>query len=249
MFNITVNLRKKVKRIGIIFFFILLIVPYTYSQVNSEIGYTISYFPLKTTNTIIDLYNKGANLGEEETVLKSIKPMHFLNGFNVGLSYRFGGLKVGGFWNNMSANRIGTRGNVKNNIGNEKSIYLNVNTISFGTELLVNYIGIGASLDYNMSSIKTKLNNNSSKVLLSNDTKYAFYSNKVYLILYLRATDRFAIELKPYISFPWQRQDVSELDNYFDLSKPNEPRNEYKSEKMIQFGLTFSILNGFQPEF
>ncbi len=241
----TVNLIKKIRRSGMILFFILFFALEMSSQLNSEVGYTFSYLPLKTTNSIINLYNNGNNLAENETVLSPMGTLKLLHGFNIGLAYRVGTLKFGAFWNSLSANRSGTVGNVKEGIGREKNFYFNTNTFSFGMEAIVGHIGIGGTIDYNSSALKTKLKNISSKVLISQGTKYTYYSNKVYLILYFRATDSFGVELKPYVSFPWERIDVSDLANLLDVGGDSS----FDREKVMQFGLTFSIINGFQPDF
>jgi len=239
-----VNLGKKMGRIAMILQFVLFLNSVMDAQINSEVGYTVSYIPLKVTNSIISQYNKGQNLAENESVLKQMDKLHLINGFNLGLSYRINALKFIGSWNSLIAGRSGTVGNVKEGTGREKNFYFATNTFSFGTEVLINHFGIGASLDYNVSTLKTKLKNTSSKVLISPDTKYKFYSNRVYLIFYFRATDNFGVELKPYVSFPWGKIDVSELSNLL----VDDSSTTLNTEKLIHFGLTFSVLNGFQPE-
>ena len=233
------------RRNGMILLLNLFLLTGLSAQINSEVGYTVSYMSLNQTNSIIDLYNKGKGLGENESVLKPMAQMHILQGFNLGLTYRINVLKFGAFWNSLSASRVGTTGNVKKDIGKEKNFYFNNNTFSFGTEFVINHIGFGLSIDYNTATLKTKLKNTSTKVLLSQNTKYKYYSDKLYLIFYLKATDSFGVELKPYVSFPWKRIDVSELANLLDVGDSSA----FSSEKMIQFGLTFCILNGFQPDF
>jgi len=240
-----VNLIKKMGRNGMILFFNLFLLTGLYAQINSEVGYSVSYMSLNQTNNIIKLYNDGDNLKANESVLKPIKQIHILHGFNIGVTYRINTLKIGAFWNNLAASRVGTRGIVKEDIGVEKNFYFNNNTFSLGAEFVVNHIGFGATIDYNKSTIKTKLKNTSAKVLLSPETQYTNYSNKVYLIFYARATEKFGVELKPFVSFPWKKNDVSELANLLDVGSGLT----FKGEKFMHFGLTFCILNGFQPDF
>ena len=230
------NLRKKLLRRGMILLIIIISYSSIEAQFNSEIGYTLGYMPATQTNDVINRYNKD-NTNKE--MLIEMKPLHYFGGFNAGLNYRFGMLKIGAFWESLSAKRESLEG-PKNE--KERTLYFVFNTISTGLELQFQNIGIGSTFDYNLNSIKFVTEVTKTKVNLQRDN---YFSNKIYLIFYLKATDRFGIAFKPYVRLPWKSFSLDPLASHLELT--DNP--SVNLEKFIQFGLAISILNGKQPLF
>ncbi len=205
-----------------------------YAQFNTEIGYSVSYLEAEKVNSIFKNYNLGHNM------LSDMKPLNYVSGFNAGATYRFNILKFGLFWENQSAKRIGIEGTLNNKSATEEKLYFNFNAISFGTELQFKYLGIGTTFDYNFGSIKTVKNGTNSKIkLVKND----YWSNKFYVIIYIKLTDRFGIALKPYYRLPWDSINLLPLDSYL-----NDGVDQI-TQKNVQFGVSFNIINGRQPNF
>lgn len=235
MFVKTVNLIKILVKKGMILFFILFYSSSIWAQFNSEIGYTVSLMPAKFTNEIISTYNGNT------VMLTEMKELKYVSGFNAGLTYRMGVLKFGAFWESISSKRTGVEGTLNTSAKN-RDLYFNFNALSAGLELQYHHIGIGATTDYNIHSIKTSVIGSSSKIDI---IKENYYSNKVYIILHFRATDKFGVALKPYVRFPWTDVSVNPLAKYLNVTE-NE---DYNTENFIQFGISMSILNGTQPDY
>ena len=231
----TVNLIKILVKKGMILFFILFYLNGIKAQFNSEIGYTVSYMPAEFTNEIIDAYNANT------VMLTEMKELKYVSGFNAGLTYRTGIFKFGAFWESISSKRTGVEGTLNTSAKN-RDLYFNFNALSGGLELQYHHIGIGATTDYNMHSIKTSVTGSSSKISI---LKKNYYSNKVYIILHFKATDKFGVALKPYVRFPWTDVSLYPLADYLNVNKIED----YNTENFIQFGISMSILNGTQPDY
>ncbi len=229
-----VKLEKKWFSRSIVLILIVFSFNNIYAQFNTEIGYSVSYLEAEKVNSIFENYNSS------HSMLSDMKPLHYISGFNAGATYRFNGLKFGAFWESQSTKKIAIEGTLNNKNATEEKLYFNFNAVSLGTELQFRYLGIGATFDYNFGSIKTVKNGTSSKVKL---VKNEYWSNKVYLIFYFRLTDRFGIALKPYYRLPWESVNLSPLDSYL-----NDGIDKI-TQKNIQFGVSFNIINGRQPDF
>ena len=203
------------------------------AQLNGEVGYSLSYMKADNINAIIDTYNKTG-----DNKLKAMNTLHLLDGFNIGASYRSGMWKMGVYWENLSANRTGIEGNIDNNDAFERKVYFYLNSLSSVMELQYEHLGLGATVDYNYYSLKTSINGTTSKIPLYEEN---FYSSKIYLIFYLRGSDKLGIAFKPYVRLPWSDSNISALGDFLKTGTGLE-----STEKFIQFGLTFTILNGPQ---
>ncbi len=230
-----VNLEKKSNRIVLPVLFILFFITLTNAQINTEVGYTGAYIPAKLTNKIFDRYNNN-------NLLMKIKPLNYTGGFNAGISYRFGPLKTGIFWDGLSASRSGIEGSLDNNQALEKNLFFYFNSFSGSIEISAKHLGIGAKIDYNDFKVKTKISGATSKIPIIKDN---YYSSKFYLVFYLRGTDRFGLALKPYIRVPWEKVSVMNLADFLSIQQ----NDAFNHENLIQFGLTIDIINGIQPDF
>jgi len=234
MLNGAVNLIKNRYRIVILLTFITFYSSGVFAQFNSEIGYTIAYIPANVTNQIIREYNGS---GE---ILETMKDLNFISGFNAGLSYRTGVFKVGLSWESLNARKNGVKGKLKEGDRSQRELYFSFNTYSFGTEIIAGRIGFGISMDYNKYTTKTKTAGVSSKIDVLRDN---YYSNKFYLIYYIKGTNSLGLSIKPFIQIPWSEISMDRVSDYLDIDK----NVNFKTENFIKYGLTFSILNGKQP--
>lgn len=205
------------------------------AQFNSQIGYTVSYMKAENQNSIIDKFN-----GRDSLLLK-MKNLHYINGFNAGISYRFNALRIVSSWESQTAKKTGVLGSITGTTSSEKKLYFYFNSISLGLELLQGSFGLGSTVDYNMFRIKTTKSGVSSKL---NIVKDEYFSNRFYLIFYTKLTRNLGVQLKPFISFPWQNIDIGQVADYMEISNPSD----YNKSDNTFYGLTFNILNGKQKK-
>ena len=236
MFYKNVNLKKIVFRKELMAIIILFFTIQISAQLNSEVGYTGAYLKADLTNTIIKRYNSGQN------ILSEMKELNYIGGFHIGLSYRIGILKIGGSWEGLSAKRVGIEGDLNANYAIEKKLYFYFNSLSGSMELQYENFGIGATVDENTYKMKTIINGTTSKIPVMNEDGN---SSKIYLIFYLRGSNKIGITFKPYIRIPWQDVSIEKMADYMKIQQ----NSAYKTEKFMQFGITIMLLNGLQPEF
>ncbi len=230
-----VNLKKIVFRKELMTIIILFFTITLFSQLNSEVGYSGAYLKADLTNTIINKYNS------DNKMLSDMKSLNYIGGFHFGLMYRAGFLKIGGAWESLSAKRVGVEGDLNQNFAIEKKLYFYVNSLSGNIELLYRNFGIGGTVDKNIYKIKTIVNGTTRKIPVVEE---GFNSSKVYLIFYLRGNDKIGIAFKPYVKVPWSTISTDKMADYLNVQQ----NPAFKSEKLMQFGLTFVLLNGKQKE-
>ena len=220
----------------IIFAAILFLSAELTAQLNGEAGYTVAYVKADKTNALIDYYNaNGTNK------LTDMKSLHILDGFNIGATYRMGLWKTGIFWESLSSTLSSVEGDIDQNTGLERKLYFYMNSLSGVIEFQYNSIGFGTSVDYNYFSIKTSISGTESKIPLHKEN---FYSSKIYMIFYMRGSDNLGIAFKPYVRMPWSESSVDAVRDFLQIDKSFNT-----TEKFIQFGITFTLLNGPQPDF
>lgn len=235
------NIKNKITRqIRIVKLFLLIFMfnNLANAQFNTEIGYTAAYLKASEVNSIFRIYNNNQN-----SMIDTMKNMNFINGFNAGIIYRAGIMRFAASWESLTATRHSVEGSI---IGqdpvSEKKLYFYFNTISGSLSLIKDHIGIGSGIDYNFFRLKTTKSGISSKVDLIKPEK-EFLSSKTFLIFNFKVNSKLAIELKPYIRIPLKKIDLEPLEDYLNTEK-NE---NFRYANFIQYGLSFNILNGKQP--
>ncbi len=236
MFYKNVNLKKIVFRKELITIIILFFTIHLSAQLNSEVGYSGAYLKADLTNTIINRYNSSNNM------LTEMKDVNYVGGFHFGLMYRIGILKIGGSWEGLSAKRVGIEGELNANFAIEKKLYFYFNSLSGNIEFLYRNFGIGGTADKNIYKLKTIINGTTSKIPVIEE---GFNSSKLYLIFYLRGSDKIGIAFKPYVRVPWRALSIEKMADYLNVQQ----NSAFKSEKFMQFGVTFVLLNGSQKDF
>jgi hypothetical protein len=235
------NIKNKITRQTRIVKLFLLILTFNNlvnAQFNTEIGYTASFLKAKEVNSIFRIYNNNQN-----SMIDTMKNLNFINGFNAGIIYRAGIMRFAASWESLTATRHSVEGSI---IGqdpiSEKKLYFYFNTISGSLSLIKNHFGIGTGIDYNFFRLKTTKSGINSKVDLIKPEKQ-FLSNKTFMIINFKVNSKLAIELKPYIRVPLKKIDLDPLEEYLNTEK-NE---NFRYANFIQYGLSFNILNGKQP--
>ena len=228
--NSSVMLSKKL----MVFFLALASITSISAQFNTEIGYSLSYITDPSNKLIIDKYNQN------QEMIRNMKNIRFINGFNAGLTYRTGLVRFGGFWESQTAKRTGIEGSLLGE-AREKALFYYFNSIGGGIALIGNYMGIGATVDYSLFRLKTSKSGVKERINVINVNHF---SNKAYLIFYLRLNSKLAIEFKPYVRIPWKNVDLYPMADYLGVSR--DPA--FRSANFFYYGISFSILNGRQHD-
>ena len=223
-------------RFLLLVFILLIKISPSSAQFNTEIGYTLSYMPAKSINSVIDAYN------DRQDMIKEMKSFAYIGGFNAGVTFRTGGLKYGLFWESQTTRKTGTEGLINSSeAAKEEKLYFYFNSVSGGLALTGDNLGLGTTVDYNFFRLKTTKSGVSSKVdVIRKD----YLSSKIYGIVYLRINQKLGIEFKPYCRLPWTDVELTPLTEYLDVDQKDETRYSH----FIQYGLSFNILNGKQRE-
>jgi hypothetical protein len=217
----------------LLFWIIMISVAGVSAQLNTEIGYSVSYMSGISTNKIIDRYNQN------QEMIRDMKNLNFIDGFNAGLTYRKGIVKYGVFWESQTAKRTAIEGTLTG-VASEKTLLYYFNSIGGGLAMMGNNIGLGATLDYSLFRLKTNKSGIKERIDIIKDN---YFSNKLYLIFNFRLNNRLAVEFKPFVRIPWTNTDLYPMADYLGVVR----NTDFSTSNFVYYGISFSILNGRQP--
>ncbi|MGE5356870.1 MAG: hypothetical protein ACM3PT_11595 [Deltaproteobacteria bacterium] len=223
-------------KITVLIFFFISVVNSIEAQFNTEIGYTMSYMSAKSFNSLIDAYNL------KQPMIKEMKNLNYIGGFNAGITFKTGAVKYGLFWESQTSKKTGTEGTlISSEPAKEKKLYFYFNSVSGGLAAAGKHFGLGTTVDYNFFRVKTNKTGVSNKIdVIKND----YFSSKIYTIIYFKVNQKVGIEFKPYFRIPWKGIDLDPLSLYLDAGDAQKS----KFSDLMQFGLSFNILNGKQGD-
>ncbi|MEZ4906658.1 MAG: hypothetical protein R2771_03215 [Saprospiraceae bacterium] len=203
------------------------------AQFNTEIGYTLSYVKSDNINKIIDDYNGSTEM------LTNMENLKYINGFNAGVSYRMGMIKLGAFWKSQTAYKYGIEGTLLSEDNVEKKLYFYYNSIGLGGDFIYDYFGVGTDINYNIFKIKTKKSNLDNKIDVISDN---YFSSEFHLIFNFKISKSIGFQIKPYVGIPWNKVDITPVVDYLEYDdNPSKIESDF-----VFYGVSFVLMNGKQ---
>ncbi len=206
------------------------------AQINAFVGYAYSQNnDGRVFNNIIDRYN-----ARNPTLLKPMSSLTFLHGVDLGIRYRIPSVSFEFNWINKF-NQINDRVLASDNTEYKNNIYYKSQTFCLGTEFFYNWIGIGASIDWNHLIIKKE---KSSDRIKEEWVSQSGLSNHIYLNFEFNMNDAMAMSIRPYVQLPLYKNDFYEVEAKLnpDIAHTSDPET-YKS-KVINWGFKILFVNG-----
>lgn len=217
---------------GLLLLLFLFLISGLQGQLNIKIGYGGAYTKAQQTNNIISSYNQkmDGQLNQE------VRAMHWLHGIDMGARYRRGNVAAEISWESLGNVIKATELNGNNAI--EKQVYFRLNHLSFGSELIFDFLGMGSTLDLSTYKIETELNGSSEN---KTQAKERPLTSKFYLAFYVKGSEYLTFAIKPYYRVQWNKSlEMSGLSNYLGGT------SEGKYEKFNHFGINICFYNGLQ---
>lgn len=206
------------------------------AQINAFVGYAYSQNnDGRVFNNIIDRYN-----ARNPTLLKSMSSLNFLHGVDLGIRYRIPSVSFEFDWINKF-NQINDRVLASDNTEYKNNIYYKSQTFCLGTEFFYNWIGIGASIDWNHLIVKKE---KSSDGIKEEWISQNGLSNHIFLNFEFNMNDAMAISIRPYVQLPLYKNDFYEVEAKLnpDIVHTFDPET-YKT-KVINWGFKLLFVNG-----
>ncbi|MBK8954930.1 MAG: hypothetical protein IPM34_05155 [Saprospiraceae bacterium] len=204
------------------------------SQINIQVGYGISMVNPKENERLINDY-----LIENQWIANKGSGLKILHGLDLGLKHSWSPMALGLIWKNR-AGKLEFEGlsPVSGNLFKQQ-LYYSLNSFSMFLETNGRYLGLGASLDWNVFNIKQRYTGLDSKIGVSSQSGLG---NRFYLNLNFPATHAAQITLQISYHLPMEQFDVNPLAN----SILDSNSTSYSREFWKHFGIGLLISNGPQ---
>jgi len=215
--------------IGFFFYFPL------YSQINIKTGYSISYLNPEVNNTILADFNET----NEDWLDNTFNDRHWFNGLHLGIRYKVDdivGIELG--WVTQFGKTLAEGVEPVSEEGYYRKLNYSLNQFSFGLEpMATEFLGFGASIDYNLFAINSRDEPRSSKVKIVRDGNW---SSHFFITYYTRSNNGIALGIRPFVRVPWTEVDYTGLPEDLEVSAPDGGNKD----KNLHFGLSILFFNG-----
>ena len=210
------------------------------AQVNFKIGYELDYFNSSAQSCIVDQYNEEFSFLENGEFMPSLR---FMNGVNLGVSYRtrFSRIELG--WHLISRERdaFGTIEATDSTATQAYDLGIRYRRSGFqlGYEFIIQKFGIGATLNRDVFSMATK--GSPIKVFSRQPT----YTTQFHISYQLYQSDRISLVLRPYYTLFYEELNFEPLISEMNIS----PIKSTVGDVPYSFGLTVIFYNGTQESY
>ncbi len=205
------------------------------AQFNIKTGYSFSYNAPEVSSKIFSDFN-DANAAWLDNKFKDFRWMH---GLHLGARYRFAdaiGIEFG--WVSRFDKTDAEGVDMTSNEDFYKKYFFSQNQIHFALEtLFTEHIGIGASFNYDILSIKAR---NESKGSKSKILKENNYSSDFFFTYYTASNNGVRFGIRPYVRIPWTEIDYRSLANDLNEATVTTPLKD----KTMHFGISLLFFNG-----
>ena len=202
-----------------------------HAQLNLKIGYGFSYQNLEETNKIIQKYN------EQNTWLTDkFKNIHYFQSLDVGLRYRweFVGLELN--WQ-KGFNRKKAKGfNPLTSANYTQTLSFTIDRYAVGYENYYRNFGIGASLDFNIYTIKAKINKEEKQKINSDQN----FSSQFHISYTFANNSAIKFMIKPYVQISWSQIDLTSFAQKLNQESELSPL----MENPMSYGLMLIFYQG-----
>ena len=209
----------------------------TSGQFNLKIAYELNHVS-SSQNTLL---TNAFNFQNEETlsVGNTLPRLRYMNGLNLGISYRTPFSRVEIAWHTLVRRREAFGETVDPVTSFDVSMRYNIRGFQLMYELIYKQVAIGATVGRDNFIMTTDI------VSSSNDkevTRQELYNTSIHLSLMLMESNRMSMVLRPYVTFYYQ--DVNHADIYDFL---NVDRSGITTtDRPMNVGISLIFYNGRQ---
>ena len=206
------------------------------AQINAFVGYVYSRNEDgKIFNNIIERYNT-----RNPALLQPMSYLKALHGVDIGIRYRIPSVSFEFNWINKF-NQINDRVIASDNTEYRNYIYFKSQTFCLGTEFYYNWVGIGASIDWNHLIIKKE---KSIDRIKEEWLSQSGLTNHIFLNFEFNMNDAMAMSIRPYVQLPLYKNDFYDVEKKLnpDFATTADP-TKYQ-QKVINWGFKLLFVNG-----
>ncbi len=219
------------RRIFLSFAVLLLVFTNLSAQLKISSGYDLSFTNANKANEILSNFNSS-----NTDAISPFNSFGLSNGLLFGIRYEVEFIGVEANWIYRFDDEEVVLSEVDNTVNSIKLLG-RFQTFSFGIDNQFNWFSYGGSVDFNITNIKAKLNEQDSKNLFLKENNY---SATFYFGFNTSRSNQIALSIRPFVKIPLTNIDYNDLD--INLNE-NSTVNNSKGRPLM-FGLRIIFMNG-----
>ncbi len=213
------------KRLGVCALLVMTLITLVTAQFNLKVAYTGLRADFENTNTSFNLFDTNNALD------KPYGTMHYLQGLDIGIRYKWNRIGLEAGWTNMQSYKIDALGtNIDQNWRISSSEFYT------GIENYFGNFGFGASVGFNKMRYKVNIPGSRDRKSIVSES---ILSSKIYIFTTVSSGST-AISIKPYYVPKWGQFDITSFNESLGVSQSKS--NEY----LTGFGFSIVLYNGPQ---
>lgn len=212
-------------------FFTLLLHFNSQAQLRINSGYDLSFTQANTANKILD-NNNIAN----PNAINPFGSFGLSNGLLFGIRYELEFLGIEATWVYRFDDEESVRSEI-DGVTNSVKLLGRFQTFSFGIDNQFDWFSYGGSVDFNITNVKAKINEQDNKTLFLKENNY---SATFYLGFNTSRSNQIRLSLRPFVKIPITNIDYNALDiNLNERTTVNDSQG-----RPLIFGLRVIFTNG-----
>lgn len=182
---------------------LLFVAPSLPAQLNLGIGYSLGYINPKADRAIFEQFNEDRPWLEDE-----LEPINALQGFHVGLRYKFDFIALEFTWRNRFRTKRGNGIDPATSLEFRRDVTHRYTGYSIGVENFIKDFSYGASIEVENFAMRTEVTG-----VEEDFTIISHYGlgSQFFVSYRVDAGNALSFSIRPYIHIPWQSYDIAKV--------------------------------------
>ena len=207
------------------------------AQLNMKAGFTTMYTQASEFNGVLAAFN----MQKQDELQNPIPDLHFTNGIQVGLRYKFDVIMIDFTWENTLRKRLGFGESADGSLL-EKEYFFNFNAMSLSLETrLTPNFHFSAGIGRRTFRVRRDIGNSDRKINVFRSPAEQYYL-QIKPIFVISPYARTPLAISPFFIYPLS--DIGLLDFQNDLFDPTPDPITEVSERFVSFGLSLVYYYG-----
>ena len=207
------------------------------SQANLKIGYESVYLSSEQNRIAVDGFNEAFSETLEQG--KELRPLGFMNGLTIGVSYKWDFMRLSANWHSSSRRREAYGEDPVTEIAFEREIRYRITGLNLQYELLYDRYSAGISAGRDVFGMTSLIGSTDNDRTILDEVAYNIRFNLGFRLI---TTEKVSMYLEPYYTL--LLDDINHENEFIFLEVPSEPSGLF--DRPHYFGIQLTFHNGLQ---
>ncbi len=202
------------------------------AQINLGVGYSLGYTNPVEDQMIFEKFNEDRPWLED-----GLEPMNALQGFHMGLRYKFDFVALELTWRNRFRIKRANGIDPSTNADFQRRMVHRYYSYSIGIENFINNFSYGASIDLEDFAIRTEVTGIDKDFTI---VRHYGLGSHFFVSYNLNAGEALSFAIRPYVHIPWQTYNIAKVAEEVNGDVSNSELNA----NYMNIGIMFIFYNG-----